>query len=150
MTGDRVDLDHLPGSIRNVLSDSRSENYRANQRRDASYHMNRAGAGVIMKAELTEPSAAPDPVRLDGIDQQTHHTGVYAVGGEPCPLRHSAGYNRRGGSAKNKVEHEIARVGKSVRRRSDELLKMEEQIEIRPSDQPEQRIFAHHQRISEE
>ena len=64
-----------------------------------------------MEAQLTEPSAAPDPVAGNGIDQQGDGGGVDAVGAELGALRHSAGDDGGGGGAEDGLENGVGPQG---------------------------------------
>ena len=60
--------------VRMVLTDPGTEKDGADQRRNTAHHVNGAGSGVVVEAQLLQPAVAvhiPDPARLDGI----HHSG---------------------------------------------------------------------------
>ena len=105
VTRERADLD-LAVFVLFEFADTCAEDLCADQSRDTADHVNRTGAGKIVEAELTEPAAAPDPVRLNGIDDGGDNAGIDAVGQEFCALRHRAGHDRGGRGAENEVEHE--------------------------------------------
>ena len=73
MTGNRVDFDNFAVFIRHILPDPGAENDSTNQCRNPAHHMNGTGSCVIMKPSLGQPAAAPDPMGLNGIDQQADH-----------------------------------------------------------------------------
>ena len=150
VAGYGVDLRDPAFLVGNVFAYARAEDGRADERRYAADHMDRAGAGVVMEAELTEPAAAPDPVGLDGIDDEAYHGGVDAVGGKFRSLGHGAGDYRRRRGAEDEVENEIAGAGKSLRGGGYELLEAAEKVEVRLAYEAEERILAHHQRIAEQ
>ena len=151
MTGECVDLDHLAVFITLIFSETGSEHRRADQRRDTADHVDRAGTCVVMEPELTQPAAAPDPVRFDRVDEQRDNARVDTVSGEFRSFRHRAGYDGRGGGAENEVEYECGSGGKvAVPGRRDELLEVTEQVHVRDTDQSEQGILAHHDRVAQE
>lgn len=82
VTGEGVDLYNLAFFVPVELADTGTEQLSADERRDAADHMYRAGACEIVEAELAEPATAPDPVRLDRIDEGGYYCGVNAVGKE--------------------------------------------------------------------
>ena len=114
VAGDGVDLDDLSALVADIFTEPRSEEYRADQRRDAADHVYRAGAGKVVKSKLTEPAAAPYPVRFYRVDKQRDDSRIYAVGGKFRALSHSAGNYRCGGCAENKVEYEYGRAGEAA------------------------------------
>ena len=102
-----------------------------------------------MEPELCQPAAAPDPVGLNGIDQQADHAGIHAVGGKLRPLRHRPGDDGRRGRAENEVEHESAGICKPFAVCGDKLPEVKEHIEVRLADQAPQGILSHHERITQ-
>ena len=150
MAGNGVYLNYLSVDVTLVFARSCAQHDRADERRDTADHMDRAGTGVIVEAEGGKPTAAPDPVRFDGVDKQGNDRGVDAVGGELSSLCHSTrndGCRRR---AEHEVEHEEGRVGEAVRRAGDKRLKVGKQVHVGQSDEPCEHVFAHHQRVAEE
>ena len=73
-----------------------------------------------MKANLCKPAAAPDPVRLNRINQRRNHTGVNAVAQKLCPLRHCPGNDRRRGRAEHQIKYEVRPVKTLVGRKDVE------------------------------
>ena len=63
-----------------------------------------------MESHLRQPSAAPDPVCFNRIDQSRNDAGVNAVGQELRPLCHSAGHDRRCGRTKHQVKYKVGPV----------------------------------------
>ena len=94
-----------PGlSVGTVLPDPGPENLRADQGAHPAYHMHRRGSGKVMESHFRQPATAPDPVAAHRIDEKGDGRGVEAVGGEPGPLRHGAGYDGRRGGAEHRLE----------------------------------------------
>ena len=67
MTGERTYL-HAAVLLLLELADTSSEDLRADKSGDTADHMDSAGARKIVEAEVAQPAAAPDPVRLDRVD----------------------------------------------------------------------------------
>ena len=70
VTGESADLCDLAFLVSLELTDTCSEDFRADESGDTADHMDSAGACEIVEAELVEPAAAPNPVSLDGIDER--------------------------------------------------------------------------------
>ena len=66
MAGDGVDLDDLSAFVADIFTEPRSEEYRADQRRDTADHVYRAGAGKVVESELAEPAAPISSALLSG------------------------------------------------------------------------------------
>ena len=103
---------HLNGTVLLLaeLADTGAKDLGAHQSGDAAHHVNGAGAGKIVEAQLSQPAAAPDPVRLDGIDQGRDDAGVDAVTQEFGTLCHSAGDDGRRSGAEDQIEYEVGPV----------------------------------------
>ena len=110
VTGEGVHTSNFAVLVLGELADTGSENLRTDEGGDAAHHMNGAGAGEIMEAQLRQPAAAPDPVSLDGVDQRGNHRGVDAVRKELGALSHGAGHDGGGGGAEHQVEHEAREI----------------------------------------
>ena len=110
MAGEGVDLDHFAALVLYILANAGAEKLCADESGDTAHHVDRAGAGKIMEAQLGKPAAAPDPVGLDGVNQSGDHSGVYAVGEELGALRHGPGYDGGRGRAENQIEHKVRPV----------------------------------------
>ena len=67
-------------SVAAVLSDARSEDFRADQGADPADHMHGGGSGKIMETHFGQPAAAPDPVAGNRVDKKRDRGGVDAVG----------------------------------------------------------------------
>ena len=150
VAGNGVYLDDPAVFVGDILADARPEDDRADQCSDAAHHMDGAGTGVVVEAQAAQPAAAPDPVGLDGVDQQTDHRRVDTVGGEFRPLRHGSRDDGGRGGAEDQVENEIAGVCEAFCRGGNELAKTCEQCQVRLSDQSEERVLAHHERVSQQ
>ena len=80
VTRKSADLYDLAVFVPLEFADTRSQNLRADKRRDTAYHMNCAGACKVVEAERAQPSAAPNPVRFNGINHSGNYAGINAVG----------------------------------------------------------------------
>ena len=90
------------------------KNLGANQGADAAHHMDGAGAGKIVEAHLGQPAAAPNPVRLNGVDQCRDHSRIDAVGQEFRSFRHSTGYDGSCSGTEHQVKHKVRPVKRCI------------------------------------
>ena len=147
----RVDFDHVPPLIPDILSNSGAEEDGSHQSRNPAYHVNGAGTGVVMESLPEKPAAAPNPVRLNGVDNQGDDCGVKTVSGEFCPFCHGSGNDGGSGSAEHQVEHKCGRARKaSVGGTGDKLPETGKQVQIRHSNQAMESVPAHHQRVAQQ
>ena len=110
VAGEGIDLDHFAVLILYILANAGAEKLCADESGDAAHHVDRAGAGKIMEAQLGKPTAAPNPVGFDGVNQSGDYSGVYAVREEFGALSHGPGYDRGCGCAENKIEYKVRPV----------------------------------------
>ena len=89
-----------------------------------------------METYLRKPASAPDPVRLDRIDDSRDHCGINAVGKELRPLGHRPGNDRGSGGAEHEVENKTGKI---------ELRVSCEQVKARAPDDPHH-VFSQQQR----
>ncbi len=115
MTGERIHADNLAALVLGELADARPNHLCANQRAQTADHVNRARTGVVMEAELRQPAAAPDPVRLDGVNQRGNDGGIHAVGEELRAFCHCAGDDGRRRRAEDEVKDEVREIEIRVR-----------------------------------
>ena len=107
VTEDRIDFGHLAVLVARVFADTGSEDRRADERAQSADHMYYGATCEVDEAEVKQPSvAAPYPARFDGVYDQAYDRAVYAVSGETCSFRHSAGHDRRRRSTEYEVEEE--------------------------------------------
>ena len=104
VAGECADLDYSV-FVYLEFTDTGAEDLCADKSGDTADHVDRAGAGEIVEAHLTEPAAAPDPVRFDRIDNSGDNTRVYTIGEEFGSLSHCARNDGRCGSAEHEVEY---------------------------------------------
>lgn len=53
---------------------------------NATYHMHGCGSSEVNEAHLSQPTAAPDPVSGDRVDQQGNDERVHEIRAEFCPF----------------------------------------------------------------
>ena len=110
MAREGVHFGNFAGGILCKLADTGSEQFGADQGGDAANHVDGAGAGEIVEAELSEPAAAPDPVGFNGINQCGNHTGIDAVGQEFSALCHGTGDDGGCGGTEHQIKYKAGKI----------------------------------------
>ena len=113
--GESIHADDLAFPIRGELANARAQHLGADQGGNAANHVDGAGAGKVMEAQLCQPAAAPDPMRLNGVDQRGNDCGIDAVGEELGTLGHGAGHDGGGGGTEHQIEHETGSIEVLIR-----------------------------------
>ena len=101
------------------LSDARADHVSAGERHHSACHVHDRRPGEIdmtvtqaeVNAELREPSAAPDPVAVQRVEEHRHENSVDEECFELPSLRHRAGRNGGGGVHENQREQKHAEAG---------------------------------------
>ena len=102
MTGNRPGL-----SVFTVFADSGPQHFCTDAGSNAAYHMHRSAAGKVMKAQLRQPPASPDPVAGNGINNQLDHSAVNTVCFEIRPFCHGSGYDGSCRSTEHRLKNHI-------------------------------------------
>ena len=110
MSREGIDLRDFAVPVPLKLSDAGTEDGGADQRADAAHHVNAGGTREVVEAHLRQPAAAPDPMRLNGIDHSGDDRGIDAVRKKFGSLRHCARDDRGRGGAKDQIEDEAGPV----------------------------------------
>ena len=108
-------VEAVPAEPENEHAEARANHLCANQRAQTADHVNRARTGVVVEAQLCQPAAAPDPVRLNGVNQRGDDSGIHAVGEELRAFCHCAGDDGRRRRAENEVKDEVREIEIRVR-----------------------------------
>ena len=103
MAGDGLGL-----SVLSVLADAGAQKHRARQSGPTAQGMHGGVSREIHEAHLGKPSAAPDPMSQDGIDDQSENKRENDKGNVLDPLGHGAGHDGSGGAAEDELEEELA------------------------------------------
>ena len=129
VTEDRVRL-----AVLSELADTRTDHLCTNEGAQTADHVDTCGTSEVNEAHLSQPAAAPDPVSLDRVNDRADNAGVDAVAEEFRSFCHRAGNDSCGSRAENEVEHELST--------SVEVRETAENVEVRNTDQTEERILA--------
>ena len=105
--GESVDFYDFTVFVPCKFTDSGSYHRGADKGGKSSDHMDRAGTGEIMEAQLGQPAAAPDSVSFNRIDYQGDYTGINTVRKELGAFSHGTGYDGRRCGAEYKVKYKI-------------------------------------------
>ena len=114
MAGEGIYLRDLTALVAAKLAHPGPKNLGANQGADAAHHMDGAGAGKIVEAHLGQPAAAPNPVRLNGVDQCRDHSRIDTVGQEFRSFRHGTGYDGSCSGTEHQVKHKVRPVKRRI------------------------------------
>ena len=91
-----------------------SEENDRGKRRKTGADVDHDTARKVHYADLGEEAAAPNPVRLNGVDQCRDHSRIDAVGQEFRSFRHSTGYDGSCSGTEHQVKHKVRPVKRCI------------------------------------